>query len=276
MVQAKRCLILIKNQLPEVYHRLLSPEFLKLKVSETKATCHDCLRARDHRFQYAYDPTLKCCTFFPFSPNFAIGGILREYPNARELIRSFIKAKQFALPIGLFPSPEYQYKFSKKKPQDFGVREDLLCPFYDKTGNQCSIWKFRGVVCTTFFCTSNHGKEGLKFWQKTSDYLSLVELGLAEEVLVHLDFSPRDISDQLRFLNMKEWKKSEREQKALSSAEYKQFWNGYSDPEEFYLKCFDLVRVQKRKDILELIGSMGQMLEAEVIQAGSKICEPSK
>lgn len=273
MVKQKRCLKLIKDQLPSIYHSLLDPKFLKLDILETKATCSDCLRSRDKRFQYAYDPNLKCCTFFPFFPNYAVGGIIKTYPSAAKMIRSMIKSRKFTLPIGLFPSPNYQFEFSQKSPTDFGVRDDLLCPFYDTKKNQCSVWMYRGVVCTTFFCTSNHGKAGIQFWRKTSDYLSLIELGLAEEVLVHLDFSPRDISDQLAFLNMKEWTSEQKNQTALKSSEMKKYWNGYEDPEAFYVKCFELIQSQKRKDIMELIGESGRKMEQAVIESGSLLCE---
>lgn len=258
----------LKQSLPEIYHSLISPSVLNLKIHETKATCDNCLRARDQRFQYLYKNNLKCCTFFPFLPNYAVGGILAENLPGAELIKKQISAREMTLPLGLFPTPQYQYDFFNKGKKDFGRREDLLCPYYDKTQDNCQIWKYRGVVCTTFFCSSSYGQKGKLFWSELSDYLSFVEMALAEDNLVCLDFSPREISDQLQFLNMKQWSESQKTQRSLEKKEYKRFWNGYDSEIDFYLKCFELVRNQDRQYFSGLLGSAGVQLEKMVFKAG--------
>lgn len=261
----------IRDVLPSIYARLLSPALLNQEVTETRATCHQCLRSRDRRFEYLYNKNLKCCTFFPFLPNYAVGGILAENLPGAELIKKQIAQREMTLPLGLFPTPEYQYEFFNKGPKDFGRREDLLCPYYDKTQNNCQIWKYRGVVCTTFYCASDYGKAGKFYWSELSDLLSFVEMAIAEDNLVCLDFSPREISDQLKFLNMKEWSETQKTQKSLDKKQYKQFWNGYDSEIDFYLKCFELVNHQDRKYFLELLGTTGQQLEKMVIKAGKEL-----
>ncbi len=244
---------------------------LKLKINEQKATCNNCLRARDGRYEYLYKSHLKCCTFFPFLPNFAVGGILSENLPGAEIIKAQIADREMTLPLGLFPTPEYQYKFLNKAPQDFGRREDLLCPYYDKEQNNCKVWQYRGVVCTTYFCTSSYGKIGKQYWSEFSDYLSFVEMSLAEDNLVNLDFSPREISSQLAYLNMKEWSASQKKQRALEKNEYKKLWNGYTSEVDFYKRCFELVKSRNRNYFLELLGAQGVKLEKKVISVGKVI-----
>lgn len=264
----------LKNSLPKVYQNFLERKILNLEIQETKATCDNCLRARDARFAYTYEKNLKCCTFVPFIPNFAVGGILQQKLDGHKVIEKMIDDQRFALPLGIFPDFDYQYRFNHKKKEAFGNDENLLCHYYDKAKNQCSIWEYRGVVCATFFCRSDYGKAGQNFWTEMKEYLSYVEMALAEDCLVMKDFSPRDISDQLVFLNKQEFTKEEKTQKFLSSKDIKNYWNGYKDPKEFYLSCFELVEKQNRSSFKEILGEQGLKLERKVIDSAP--CHPSK
>ena len=256
---------ILKEILPDLYSSLLNKKLLQTNVTETKATCQNCLRSRDHRFEYTYKPHLKCCTFYPFLPNFAVGGILYKKLKGAEIIQSKIKNKEFTLPLGAFPTLKYQHQFFNKKKIDFGNREDLLCPYYNKSDQNCNIWEFRGVVCTTYYCRSDRGMAGQHFWTDVSDYLSYVEMALSEECLVQLDFSPRDISDQLHFLNRKEWTKQQSVQEILSSTDFKFFWNGYTDYEKFYLKCFEHVKNLSKREFAEILGEQGKILGQKIL-----------
>lgn len=258
----------LKQIVPQIYSNILNQNILRLDVAETKATCNNCLRSRDKRFLFTYKSNLKCCTFHPYLPNYAVGALLEANKSGRglEQIMNKIDNRQFAFPIGLMAPFDYQFKFLSKENEQFGNDESLLCPYYDENLNQCSIWTYRGVVCTTFFCRSNSGQNGLKFWAVLSDYLSYVEMALAEECLVQLDFSPRDLSNQLIYLNKREFDTEETEQKALSSVVDKSLWNGYSDKVDFYKKCFTLVKKIDRNQFKEIIGKQGLTLEKEVIQ----------
>lgn len=257
---------MIKTSLPPIYQNFLDPRLLKLNITETKATCHDCLRSRDQRFAYNYKPNLKCCTFQPFLPNYAVGGILVEKLNGADRILEIIKNKDYSLPIGIFPNLVYQQKFTEKNKTDFGNRPDLLCKYYDQKENQCSIWTYRGVVCTTYFCTSDYGKSGQNFWKKMNDYLSFTEMALAEDCLVLKDFSPRDISDMLVYMNFSDFKF--RGQYQLTPSKYKKMWNGYQDEVDFYKSCYNLVKNHSRTDFKKILLVQGLNLEKEALKAG--------
>ncbi len=253
---------------PQIYKSLLKPQILKVRTTETKATCDNCLRSRDKRFSYTYEPDLKCCTFHPYLPNYAVGALLSqsEVTVGIEKLLHKIEQRQFALPIGVVAPFDYQFRFMNREEQHFGNERGLLCPYYDTGKNACSIWRYRGVVCTTFFCRSDDGQDGQKFWAVMNDYLSYVEMALAEECLVQLDFSPRDLSDQLFYLNKREYDAHEIDQLQLPVKEDKQLWNGYQDKIEFYKKCFAIVQKLDRSQFKEILGRQGLDLEKEVLE----------
>lgn len=253
--------------LPRIYKNFLNTSVLKLDVTETKATCDNCLRSRDKRFSYTYQAHLKCCTFHPYLPNFAVGALLTENltSSGLERLKQKIATREFAFPVGVMAPYDYQFKFLSKEESDLGNEESLLCPYYDTQKNSCSIWQYRGVVCTSFYCRSDYGQDGLKFWAVVSDYLSYVEMALAEECLIQLDFSPRDLSEQLVYLNKHDFDSDEIAQNVISPDVDKKLWNGYTDKFEFYQKCFAIIQKIDRNQFKEILGSQGLELEKEVI-----------
>ena len=257
----------LSNLVPRLYSNIINRNILSLDVTETKATCDNCLRSRDRRFKFLYQSHLKCCTFHPYTPNWAVGAVLSEYEGpGKDKMLEKIERREFALPIGLVAPFDYQFKFLNKDEEEFGNNPDLLCPYFDAGLNRCSVWLYRGVVCTSFYCRSDYGQSGQKFWAVLSDYLSYVEMALAEECLVQLDFSPRDLSDQLFYLNKREFEADEVSQRQLSESADKQLWNGYENKIEFYRKCFSLVKNLDRKQFKEILGEQGLDLEKEVLQ----------
>lgn len=252
--------------LPEIYQSILPKNFLEIELNETAAQCHNCNRARDQRFDYLYNKNLKCCTFFPLTPNYAVGGIFHKNLSTVPTLLDMITHQKYTLPLGIFPHLKYQYQFQNKKETDFGTQKSFLCPYYNTSENRCGHWEFRGTVCTTYYCRSSYGKKGLYFWEHVNQYLSYVEMALAEECLVLLDFSPRDISDQLQFLNKKDFSFEERNKTTLDQKEYKKFWNGYKDPRSFYLQCYGLVQNFSPKEMKVILGDQGQSLLNKTIE----------
>lgn len=257
---------------PKIYKNILSKKLLGLDTTETKATCENCLRSRDKRFAYTYKTDLKCCTFHPYIPNFAVGALLNETIESSGItkLKTKILNREFAFPVGVMAPFDYQIAFLSKDDEHFGNDKNLLCPYFDSIKNSCSIWQYRGVVCTSFFCRSDHGQNGLKFWAVLSDYLSYVEMALAEECLVQLDFSPRDLSNQLDYLNRREFDPEEVNQKRLLPAIDKALWNGYAEKFEFYKKCFAIVQKIDRSQFKEILGRQGLELEKEVIEYANR------
>ena len=109
---------------------------------------------------------------------------------------------------------------------------------------------------------------GLEFWERLSDYLTFVEMALMEEALVMLDFSPRQISENLQYLNRFEATAEELERKVLPRPYAKKIWNGYFDDQKgFYIKCYDIVSEMNKKQFLEAMGEQGSAIEKDLMLA---------
>jgi hypothetical protein len=268
----------IKYQVPRVYQAILPKDILQMDVAETKATCGTCIMARPkNRREIFYDAQLKCCTFYPFLPNYTIGALLSDPAQmsaaANRSIRDKIANREYSLPLGLVAPPSYQVPFNQRGKNEFGQREDWLCPYYDREQENCGIWRNRGAVCTSFHCHSSFGVRGQTFWAELSNYITYVEMALMEEALVMLDFSPRQISDLLGYLNRQEGTKAELKSPRLPEKKARELWNGYyEDQEGFFKKSFEIVTKLDRKTYRDLIGEPGERLEDHLRKAFGKVC----
>lgn len=257
-----------KYQLPSFYQNILSERVLNWFPQETKATCDQCIMSKNSRSPTYYAPELKCCTFYPYLPNFLVGAILSDpskiYDGARDVLRQKISRRHYSLPCGMVAPIRYQIEFKENKKEKFGKEQSWLCPYYNKSNQNCGVWRYRGVVCTTFYCRSSFGRMGKNRWALMSDYLSYVEMALMEEALVMLDFSPRQVVELLGYLNRDQGTKMELCSWALLPKKSRQLWNGYFDEQEvFFKKCYQIVNKIKRKNFEEIIGIQGLELEAQ-------------
>lgn len=262
-----------RHQIPSLYHSLFPSELLQEDLNETKANCANCSMTRENRGDRAritYERHLKCCTFEPVIPNYFVGAILEsesQFPDAAASIRERIRRREYALPIGLVPTVRFQVELNNRQKNEFGNREDWLCPYYQKKTQNCGIWKFRGAVCTTFFCQSDAGASGETFWKGLGSYLNYVEMALLEEVLVLLDFSPRQMSEMLGFINRHQASQVELDSDSLSPATFRRIWNGYdSDIEGFYKLCYRKALEFNRNGFEEMLGETGLKIEAKVLK----------
>jgi Fe-S-cluster containining protein len=267
----------LKFLLPQLYTAILPPELLALSIEEKKATCDQCaMVVGRHRGAITYAENLKCCTYYPFMPNYLIGASLQDsslQPSLQRDLRGIISRRRYSLPIGFLAPVRYQMEFNNRKPSDFGQRADWLCPYYDKSSNNCGIWRYRSAVCTTFYCKTSYGSgpnsAGLRFWFELSEYLTYVEMALLEEALIRLDFSPRQISDQLDYLNRKTASAAEEKSWILPEKKARFLWNGYFDEQElFFKKTLEIVTKFDRKDFNEALGDLGlKILDRVTVQA---------
>jgi len=250
-----------------VYHKLLNPKVLSLPIIESKATCGACIQVP------RYENHLKCCTFHPFLPNYLVGKILLEEQESPSFISNVMKHKisnrVYALPIGITAPISYQVDFNKYKDKKFGKNPDWLCPYYNLQNQNCGIWENKGSVCTSFYCESSKGKKGKVFWEKSLNYLSYIEMAFAEEALVNLDFSPRQVSEQLDFLNRKKATREELKQDYLDAKLDQKLWNHYTDKQAFYIKCYEIVKKMERPAVQELMGDLGEKLENDFLKSGA-------
>lgn len=255
---------MIKYQLPELYQKLLPKELLEAPLNETKATCSNC----NWKF---YQPSLKCCTYEPYLPNYLVGGIFESAStseSALKALRTKIDKRICSLPIGMTASVKYQVAFNAREPQDFGNKSEWLCPYYNRELQNCGVWKYRGAVCSTYYCQSDRGQSGIELWEELSSYLTYVEMAIMEDVLVHLDFSPRQISDCLVYINRQEGSPAEMKTDSLPLSKAKKLWNGYFDnQEEFFRKTYKIVKAYDKKRFKEAMGETGAEIEDRLLDS---------
>lgn len=242
---------------PQSYTHWLSAR-LPGEVSESLATCDSCAMVAPSgltRDPGPFKAHLKCCTYFPFVPNFGLGAMLEEHG---ELARARIRAaaqKGLLLPLGLFASPEQEQLVRKAGKKGFGKREDMLCPFYDKTAMGCSMWKQRPGVCATYFCKSEREEEGLEFWSDVESYLNHFEWTLANATTWRLGFTEDD-AENCEAVMLTEEPGPERDW--LVRAAWAE-WAGRE--EEFFKLCAQRAREITQEELSELLGDDCLQLE---------------
>ncbi len=270
-----------KLQLPKLYQKLIPQEILSLDPDERLATCESCIMSTSKAKTQTewYQPDLKCCTFQPFVPNFVIGHMLKTEKVPvfiKNQIDQKINTNEYSLPLGFVAPVNYQVTFNHRQIGDFGQKRDWLCSYFDKEKNQCGIWRFRGAVCTTFYCKSSYGKKGQLFWAQMSDYLTYIEMAFVEEALIRLDFSPRQISDLVSYINRYEGSAEELASNTLTKQTAKKLWNGYYNEQiAFFEKCYNIIDSLNANEIEEALGERGLLLAKKTLKAYKKRDEHS-
>lgn len=174
---------------PDGYKPWLSQR-LTANKSETSATCDNCAMVKPSGLTRDAGPFLnhlKCCTYFPYLPNFSLGALTQS---------DFDKTvpRGILLPVGLFPSAEEQNKIESFGHEGFGKKSELLCPFFDSGKNQCSIWTYRPGVCTSYFCKSDQGQKGLDYWKDVEKYLNHFEWKMACAIIEKMNLNENVLS----------------------------------------------------------------------------------
>jgi Fe-S-cluster containining protein len=213
----------------DFYGRWLAPE--GPYPSEPQATCHECAMVRQPEAS-AYRESLKCCTYFPFIPNFSIGAQLSASTAQTQILEQAF-AQGVITPLGLFPSQEYLHLKEELGPKAFGRNADLLCPFFN---GQCAIWEYRPGVCRSFYCLSRNGE----YWKQTEARLNLFEWTMAHEVLWKMGFT----ADETRQMSDGRYSSP-----ASTWFEYK------NRVFELFERCFVIAQTIKKEEILHLMGS---------------------
>ena len=235
---------------PPSYSIWLS-ERLKGTLIETQATCEKCAMVHPEgltRHPGPFKNELKCCTYFPFVPNFSLGGMILEKDSAIDLRLKIAEAQGLLLPLGLFPTPERTQSMKENRFEGFGQRPELLCPFFNSLTLGCSAWKQRPGVCTTYFCKSDRGAEGLKFWNQVEEYLNHFEWKMAQEVFSQLGFSENEMEMCKAVMSTEE---GDEERKYFIQAAWGIWENKKS---ELFISAFELSQKISAEKIDELLG----------------------
>jgi hypothetical protein len=270
----------MRNMLPNLYHNIFSEKILNLSIREKTANCNSCVmatkikpgseKASYRNLKAIYKPNLKCCTFHPFFPNYIVGALLQDrgVKNSvgRQIMRERILNKKELLPLGVPAPRNYQLDFLENE-NVFGQRKSLLCPFYDQEKNSCGLWLYRGSVCTSYFCASDH-LNGLDFWDDFGKYYSLIEMTLAEIVLEKMGLTAKETMAGFELVDLKKIKSAQRKiqsSKELTKVKRNQFWHKFESPEKFYLECHDQAQRISRRQLQKNLGEILRNQEQRVL-----------
>lgn len=236
----------LRQMLPAVHRHLLPSLFDESVPEETQATCDRCVMSipdvlPERTPEGFFRPDVKCCSFHPNLPNFLVGAILDdtspEMAVGRERIRARIAARVSVGPVWLAAPRKYTLLFLASRKTSFGRSLILRCPYFEPQQANCSIWRHRDAVCTTFFCKHVGGSEGSAMWRAIEMVLRGVERRLAEYAARTLGAEIPNHSNSLDTLTLEEL-----EERPPDSATYALTWGIWTKrEEEYYRACRDVV-----------------------------------
>jgi hypothetical protein len=218
----------------------------------------------------AFRPDVKCCSYLPHLPNFAVGGVLAdaspEAARGRATIEQRIDSKIGVTPLGLDSTAPYKLLYANSKAEAFGLSRALRCPHYiDESGGLCGIWRHRNSVCSTYYCKFVRGAVGRDFWSRLHQLLETVEHGLERWCVASLDLG----SDALSHLFKAEFGAKPEGSRltaaaldgvadpALQRQIWGKHWSGRE--REFYIAAADLVRDLSWADVSTICGVQLQL-----------------
>jgi hypothetical protein len=224
----------------------------------------------------SFDPLVRCCSYRPQLPNFAVGEILSNgspsSPFAATSIRRRI-AEGDASPLGLRVDAAYQLVYQHASAASFGRARRLRCPHLEDSG-LCAIWANRPAVCATWYCKHERGRLGGRFWASLHATLAAAEQTASRWCLQALGFdgaARRAAVDDLH--------KSAVDTFALDrlpdSARQSSLWGTWAGREEpFYAACAEHVRGRDWKALEQSNQELG-LLAAETRALAAELADPS-
>ena len=254
----------LRDKLNPLYQHLFAPGvFDRPEIEEKRATCNNCAMC-DHgqvapvAMDY-FEPSAKCCTYYPTLANYLVGGILadqsEERAEGRRRIRERIAKRISVTPHYVGAPRKYSLLYAAARDSGaFGRSKTLLCPYFDGSNeHSCTIWQYRDAVCSTYFCKHNNGKPGYLFWETLKGYLSHVERMLARSVAMTIDRDLQQPSMDLAQLTVEEL-----EDRAPNDADYARWGKWVGREEEFYITCHVRAMAVKPKDFADHVDDAAQ------------------
>ena len=185
-------------------------------------------------------------------PSYLVGGVLSEAsPEGIKRLENAIAAKNGVTPFGIM-TPKLYDLFYKNQSGGFGNSKNLRCPYYVEESGNCSIWKFRESVCSTWFCKHVAGSSGRGFWMDVKKYLQHAEQSLVQYLAreAGLDYFLRN---NLVVKNNSQLTAQELD--GLPPLDYEKIWGDWKNrEEEFYKWSYQKVTEMSRSTFEEICG----------------------
>jgi len=262
----------IFNYVPSLYRRFF-PTFFHLPVApERHATCSQCAMVVDddspsHSKQHFFSARVKCCTFYPSTPNYLVGALLADSgPQSEEgrgRFQRVIQQRIGVTPHGVLPPRRYTALY-RLGLEAFGRAESMMCPFLDDDQGFCTVWDYRTALCNSYFCKFNHGHDGWRFWDEFKQYLQLTEQILMGYAMDQEGFDAHTILtmglDHRDVLGVEDL-----DQVAPGEEEYAAIWGDWvGREEEFYRRSHEIV-LGVDQEAFERLGGLEHSLRLKTL-----------
>lgn len=275
------------TSVPALYARWLDEVLAAPLPDSTGATCADCSMCQkaDGRkvlAGYAFDDSVRCCSYMPQLPNFLAGRILSDtsadMDAGRESILARIRQLRSVTPLGIYRPMEFMLPF-RGSPYSYGRARELRCPYFVEASKRCSIWRHRNSVCIAWFCKFDRGAAGKQIWQSVDQLLSAIETDLSLWCLNTMDVEvdilpalipPRGAHESADFIA------TEEPIGVSNPLTYRVRWGSWFGREvAFFQACGEAVGGLSWKDVLDVCGPevklLARQLRAQSSAYGSRV-----
>ena len=268
------------HRMPGIWRYLFPEDFDQFKLpAERHATCDDCYKVKLGE----YRDDCRCCTYFPELVNFMLGLALKS--DSRDAVLPLVQ-KRYVLPFGLVPTPlRYHRTITAYSGERFGKEKWMVCPFVEPSTFHCGIYPFRNSICSTFFCTNDHGKTGANFWNRAQDLVGLVETSLAQWCMDEVGLPHETYCAQLDRLSADVASMTEPDTLAWSEHVYATLWGDWYRKEvEFLEACaqqvmdhrdnlYEIARMQAGSDALEYEQNVRRLIPDEQLHEAPELAD---
>lgn len=257
-----------------IYSAWLTDLIGRATPDETRATCDNCaMCATTTHAELRFHPDVKCCSYWPFVPNFLAGGILRDTspdsPDGRERLALLLE-RSWATPLGVLPSPAFRILYAQAKNQEFGTSLLLKCP-YLVDGGGCSIWRFRNAVCLTWFCKYERGRASRQFWESVRRLMTEMEAQLGVWACLELGLSGGAVRKATELTKVENLKMQSLDGYPKNHSDHHMWEKWNKNRGEFYQQTEKLVAALSWKEALALAGQECAALASELRDAQAEL-----
>jgi hypothetical protein len=139
----------------------------------------------------------------------------------------------------------------------------------------CSIWKFRDSMCSTYFCKSVAGKQGLKFWDVFHSYLNQVQDILSWYALDSLNCDVHAIWEYVNSRQNDDLTADDLDDIPTDEETYRYLWGSwFGREEEFYRECFRVVQGLTKEEFERQAGIIQKVFLKRLQDARNNVVNP--
>lgn len=270
----------LRSLLPETIRPFVPEAFDQPIVPEPRATCGDCAMCpkgsdTEGPLSEFFRTDTKCCTYHPILPNYLIGALFADttpmFDEGRRRLRTKIEQRIGVSPGWIRMPRKYEVLLEASRAA-FGRSTVLRCPYYEHTSGNCTIWRFRESVCSTFFCKHGRGAAAHAFWMALKGYMNVIEKTLSLWSSHAVCPEAREPVPPRTKLDVEDL-----EDRPPRPEVYEKFWGGWAGREEaFYVACHEKVRAMSAEEFKALIDESedGKDALAALTSAYEKVTKP--